>query len=1056
MKPLEISQPHIESYNALFKNKIFKNVISRIKPLVIDNFKLEILDYNVHQPYISEKNNINIDRRLLPRECRLTNTSYKGRLYIKFNLYYENELILSDLRACGYFPIMINSGFCHLPNEPNKSSIDEDDNELGGYFIINGLDKIVRFHIMQKRNFAFAMVRQQKNNLYTDKYISIRSVSNDELGHINFLHYCVDGDIFFRFFRRKNEYHIPVVIILKALINTSDEEIFRLLNKDPYILVTLNKTGKLNIFSKRECMEYIGARFKTATRSSSNIESCDEIFYYYVLPHLIDPLDKFNFLLQAIKKLFCLVRNEIIPDDSDSPASHELLTETQLFAIILRDKLEDLKRNFQSIYYRTIQRKYKKLNNKRKTNDSYKKEISDIKGTKEDFLHAYKYLDTYALGRGFESFLSTGRINIQNSSDILQNAGFCIIAERINFYRYISHFRSVSRGSFFQEVRTTSVRKLRPESWGFFCPVHTPDGTPCGLLTHLTSSASIVNKIFEFDVSLFYSLGVIPSYREFIEGIPVFYDGQVVGYSLNPKDLVEKLRHYRRENNLNIEIVFYNGLKLFEAIYVFNSISRLTRPVKHLNSGLTDYIGIMEQIFLNVQFNGKLKNESFAYEEIDNQNMFSIVASLTPFSEYNQSPRNMYQCQMAKQSMGVPAHNLKTRNDSKLYMLNYSQHPIVRNKNYNLVEDYPLGLNCIVAVLSYTAYDMEDAMVINKGSMERGLFNGYVYKVDKIELPKDCFFSFLPDIGHKMIENDVFYKYVDTQLNEKIVYCKSFDGYILESIDIFENETVCANFKFRIIRNPNIGDKFCSRHGQKGVCSMHWPTIDMPFTESGVVPDIIINPHAFPSRMTIGMLIESMAGKSGCCSGVIQDASTFEKKFEFKHNNESDKENISIGDELAKYGFNYYGNEPMYSGITGNEFKTDIFIGVVFYQRLRHMVNDKYQVRTSGAVVATTRQPVGGRKNLGGVRFGEMERDAMIAHGTSYILNDRLLNCSDYTVFTYCCKCKSILFATNNKCICGGKIFNEVEMPYVFKYLCSELLAMNIRVILNLKQPQVI
>ncbi|EQB60104.1 dna-directed rna polymerase i complex subunit rpa2 [Vairimorpha apis BRL 01] len=237
---------------------------------------------------------------------------------------------------------------------------------------------------------------------------------------------------------------------------------------------------------------------------------------------------------------------------------------------------------------------------------------------------------------------------------------------------------------------------------------------------------------------------------------------------------------------------------------------------------------------------------------------------------------------------------------------------------------------------------------------------------------------------------------------------------------------------------------------------MHWPTIDMPFTESGVVPDIIINPHAFPSRMTIGMLIESMAGKSGCCSGVIQDASTFEKKFEFKHNNESDKENISIGDELAKYGFNYYGNEPMYSGITGNEFKTDIFVGVVFYQRLRHMVNDKYQVRTSGAVVATTRQPVGGRKNLGGVRFGEMERDAMIAHGTSYILNDRLLNCSDYTVFTYCCKCKSILFATNNKCICGGKIFNEVEMPYVFKYLCSELLAMNIRVILNLKQPQVI
>lgn len=209
----------------------------------------------------------------------------------------------------------------------------------------------------------------------------------------------------------------------------------------------------------------------------------------------------------------------------------------------------------------------------------------------------------------------------------------------------------------------------------------------------------------------------------------------------------------------------------------------------------------------------------------------------------------------------------------------------------------------------------------------------------------------------------------------------------------------------RVPRSPVIGDKFSSRHGQKGVMSQKWPAIDMPFSESGIQPDVIINPHAFPSRMTIGMFVESMAGKSGALHGIAQESTPF--RF--------DEQNTAVdyfGHQLMKAGYNYYGNEPMYSGITGQELAADIYIGVVYYQRLRHMVNDKYQVRTTGPINSLTGQPIKGRKKGGGIRVGEMERDALLAHGTAFLLQDRLMNCSDYTKAAICRSCGSFLAAT--------------------------------------------
>jgi len=284
------------------------------------------------------------------------------------------------------------------------------------------------------------------------------------------------------------------------------------------------------------------------------------------------------------------------------------------------------------------------------------------------------------------------------------------------------------------------------------------------------------------------------------------------------------------------------------------------------------------------------------------------------------------------------------------------------------------------------------------------------------------------------------------------------------------------SIKFRVPRSPVIGDKFSSRHGQKGVCSQKWPTIDMPFSESGIVPDTIINPHAFPSRMTIGMFVESLAGKSGALHGLAQDSTPF--RF--------DEENTAgdyFGHQLMKAGYNYYGNEPMYSGITGQEFHADIFIGVVYYQRLRHMVNDKFQARTTGRITQLTGQPIKGRKKGGGIRVGEMERDALLAHGTAFLLQDRLFNCSDYTKTWICKECGFFLstqstvspFAPKKKgtgvvrcrnCATrsdgvegwedgegqrwiGGEDTTMVAVPGVLKYLDVELAAMSIKIKYN-------
>ena len=272
-----------------------------------------------------------------------------------------------------------------------------------------------------------------------------------------------------------------------------------------------------------------------------------------------------------------------------------------------------------------------------------------------------------------------------------------------------------------------------------------------------------------------------------------------------------------------------------------------------------------------------------------------------------------------------------------------------------------------------------------------------------------------------------------------------------------------VSITLRYRRNPIIGDKFSSRHGQKGTLSVLWPQENMPFSESGISPDVLINPHAFPSRMTIGMLIESMAGKAGALHGMFQDSTPF-------NFHEKDRAIDYFGEQLRASGYHYYGSEPLYSGISGLVMHADIFIGVVYYQRLRHMVSDKSQVRTTGPVVAITRQPVKGRKKHGGIRLGEMERDALLSHGVAFCLHDRLMGCSDSHEAHICSTCGGLLSVYNKYSrmqLDGGRSQRSSEyycstckssagvkpvyLPYVFRYLTNEMMGMGIKMKLKLE-----
>lgn len=1072
--------PHIESFNAIFKKGgLLEHGLQDIGTKVLldnANNKLYIRYKGITllKPQVPPTNKWAKHRAVYPSECRERHSTYRGRLLATIQYCVNSGPQVEIVRDIGQLPIMLKSSYCYLANMPPSELVHrkEESEELGGYFVVNGNEKLIRLLLLNRRNFPLAIDRPSFANRgpnYTTFGIILRSVRPDETSQTNVLHYLKDGTIIFRFSWRKNEYLIPVVLILKALVDTNDMSIFQYLGgafgqdetKKSWLAnrieLLLRNYKTYNIYTKSKARAYLGDKFRgvlAVPETKSNYEAGTEFLRRIVLVHLGNinvteeqDWDKFNMILFMIRKLYALVGGECAVDNPDAVQNQEILLGGFLYGQILKERLDELL----SIHLRNIMRDYVRRHPSAFTSDNFHQElISTI----------FRRINEN-IGNALEYFLSTGNLQSHSGLDLQQTSGFTVVAEKLNFLRFLSHFRMVHRGSFFQTLKTTTVRKLLPESWGFLCPVHTPDGGPCGLLNHLAHRCKIMTEAA--DVSAIYGLvvelGVTTSPPAPSGDMVVMLDGRVIGWCKpsESRRITDTLRYWKVEGShavpkhLEIGHVPYSNGGSYPGIYMSSAPARMVRPVIYLPLSQEDFVGPHEQPYMSIAVrHSEVISGETTHVEVHPTNILSILANMTPFSDFNQSPRNMYQCQMGKQTMGTPGTALRFRTDNKLYLLQTGQTPIVRSPLHNDYgfDHFPNGTNAVVAVISYTGYDMDDAMIINKSAHERGFGYGSIFKTSRISIKEEGsrartlrgvtkLFGFnpignnrirdhcskldedgLPCVGQKLEAGDPLYAWysVKTDYNEQLVpidaethierYKDTEAAYISE-VRLIGNENgneplQVISVKYRVPRSPVIGDKFSSRHGQKGVCSQKWPVVDMPFSESGIQPDVIINPHAFPSRMTIGMFVESLAGKAGALHGLAQDSTPFQ--FDEDHTAAD-----FFGHQLMKAGYNYHGNEPMYSGITGQELHADIYIGVVFYQRLRHMVNDKFQVRTTGPVVPTTGQPIKGRKRGGGIRVGEMERDSLLAHGTSFLLQDRLMNCSDYSVAWACRNCGSFL-----------------------------------------------
>jgi len=1092
-----IARQHLTSFDE-FLTKGLQEIINEIDHIDIENaeypYRIKLGRIQFKQPRMMELDGS--VTHITPAEARLRNVSYVAPLMMEASVIEDGKTLESRFLHIGDIPVMVKSDGCILRNFTEQKLIDhaEDPEDPGGYFVINGSERV----IVGLEDLSYNKIIVDADKIGGKKVYKAK-VYSSIVGYRAKLELVLkeDGLIVARI--PGSPVDIPIITLVRALGLESDKEIASAISLNDKIQNELEGSfEKTEIATPKDAIEYISKRIAPGMLEEFQIKRAETLLDWGLLPHLgkqpENRKEKIQFLGEAACKLLELKLGWIQPDDKDHYGNKVIKFAGQMLADLFRTAFRNLVRDMKYQLERSGQ----------------KRGINAVSAAIRPGIISDKLNNAIATGNW-----GRGRVGVTQ------------LLDRTNYLSTISHLRRV-QSPLSRTQPNFEARDLHSTHFGRICPSETPEGSNCGLVKNLAlsaiisvsvSSEEIIEKMYEFGTAHFSE--VKDSVKK--DGTRIFVDGKLIGYHKDGEKLANSLRELRRSSKIHPHV----GISIHQPeqegatkrLYVNCNAGRVLRSliiVKDGKSALTQDLldkvtkklvswndlirmGVIELVDANEEENCYITFDDkhvkkHTHIEIFPSAILGAGASIIPYPEHNQSPRNTYESAMAKQSLGFSTPMMNTSTYVRQHSMLYPQTPIVTTKAMGLLglEKRPAGQNCVVAVLPFDGYNIEDAIVLSKSSVERGLGRTFFYRIyeseskqypggmrDTFEIPNadDNLRGYKGEKSYRLLEEDGIiasesrvsggdiligktspprfmeeYRELDTSgpyRRDTSIGVRPSETGVVDTIMLTQSSEGGKMFKVRIrdMRSPEIGDKFASRHGQKGVVGLLAKAEDLPYTAEGISPDVLINPHAFPSRMTVGMMMESITGKAAAIRGRKVDASAFvgEKVDEVK----------SV---MKDAGFKYSGKEIMYDGRTGKQFPVEVFIGVVYYQKLHHMVADKIHARARGQVQMLTKQPTEGRARGGGLRFGEMERDCLIAYGASMILKDRLLDESDKSDIFVCERCGLVAYHDIKQrrfycrvCDKKGKV-SSVSVAYAFKLLLQEMSCLNIAPRLLIKE----
>ncbi|KAL0236646.1 hypothetical protein PCE1_000044 [Barthelona sp. PCE] len=1094
-----VAHGQIASFNYFINHEIFK--IFEQNNLITSNshkqLKIRYSNLTIGSPTDPTTEGASI-KAISPQQCRLRSLTYSSEVKCTVQAEIPTasgiQTISEKNVTLGRIPIMLGSSHCVLtsksPEELAHPTIAECPHDVGGYFVVRGAERVLLMQEQMSKNRVIVEIDSK------GQYVALVQSSTVVRRNRTDVFQAPSG----RIFVKNNSFtdDIPLFIVFKAFGLVSDMEIVQLIcGYDTAQFETLlqpacHEAIAFNVRTRQDALAWIGSKIRKRSKATMNftsvIEEGREALFSILLSHV--PCDGYDFrrktlyLAILVRRLLTAINDPAFIDDKDYYGNKRIDMAGSMISLLFEDGLKTLNSN--------VRRSFEKIINK-------KSSIAN--------LTLSEFISSRTITQSCVTSFATGNWNLPRFR--MERASVTSPIDRLSYIATNGHTTRIT-SSFEKTRKVAGPRAIQPSQWGVVCISDTPEGEACGLVKNLALMAEITVDEDDSVVSqLLYDLGVIDAVflgGEIIHSHTlVLLNGTVMGVHRDPLALCMQIRKLRKQGRLSRFLSIYHNSR-HKTVYIATDGGRLVRPlliverevpllqpehIKSIESGLLSFqdlfhMGVIEYLDVNEQndtFIALTPKEITPYTthlEIDPFTLLGVCAALVPYPHHNQSPRNTYQCAMGKQAMGAIADNQLNRFDTILFLLVYPQRPMVASlplemTNYNKL---PAGQNAIVAVMSYSGYDIEDALILSRGSIDRGYARCMVLRREVVKfedenksavdkLPQmdgnrseflsnsdpsfaNIDFDGLAMTGSRLKKGDIYVRKIvevesdtkDINVVEQNARYKAPTPAMVDRMVIAktERDAIIVKTTHRRVRRPELGDKFSSRHGQKGVTGLIVPQESMPFSESGINPDVIMNPHGYPSRMTVGKLLEMIAGKAGLFHGKYGYGTCFG----------GTKVN-DIAEDLVTAGYSYGGKDLLFSGITGEMLEAYIFFGPIYYQRLKHLAVLKMHARGRGPVASLTRQATEGRSRDGGLRLGEMERDCLVGYGAGMLMRERLLISADQYDANVCQKCGILSDAGYCRSCRTSKHVTEVKMPYACKLLFQELQSMNVVPKLKLK-----